>query len=256
VASRPVADRSVTERNRDVFDDPAVVEDYAVMQGLFPCEAALFDRYVRSGDRVLDLGVGSGRTTAALVARATPGTYLGIDVAPSMVEAARQMHPGVDLRLGDAADLQAVADGSVDVAVFSYNGLDYVHPYGDRVRCLRELHRVVRPGGTVLVGGHEARALLRWLPDARGRLPRRIAASAVASLTLGRAALASRALWQGAGYRADVARGLVTYTSSRRRLRREVEGLGFAVLESLPAQHPAHPPAVLVPWWLHALRRR
>ena len=119
-----------------------------------PGEAAALARLgpALDGARVLDVGVGVGRTTALLAPRA--GHYVGIDVAPRMVEQARAAHPGVDLRVGDARDLRPVAaDASFDLAVFSLNGIDAVD-HAERARVVAELRRVLVPGGRVLVSTH------------------------------------------------------------------------------------------------------
>ena len=60
-------DRSeVDAHNRAVYESDAVVREFTELRTLFPVEDQLFDRYVPAGVRVLDLGVGGGRTTAAL----------------------------------------------------------------------------------------------------------------------------------------------------------------------------------------------
>src|SRR5690606_9331623 len=127
--------RLVDDRwNRQVFADADVVASYASTIGLTPAERALVDEFVHAGDAVLDLGVGAGRTTPALVERC--GRYVGIDVSAAMVDAARRSFPDADLRVGDAADLRDFDDASFDVVVFSYNGIDLLHPDEQRHRCL------------------------------------------------------------------------------------------------------------------------
>lgn len=96
---------------------------------------------------VLDLGVGAGRTAGLLAERAS--TYVGLDYSAAMVERARAAYPRADIRIGDARDLHAFADGSVDLVTFSFNGIDAVS-HADRRRVLGEMHRVIRAGGYVL----------------------------------------------------------------------------------------------------------
>lgn len=96
---------------------------------------------------VLDLGVGGGRTTRLL--RPYARSYLGLDVAPQMLDLARRRFPGADLREGDAVGLTGLPDGAYDLVVFSYNGLDVLdHPRRDLA--LASMARVTRPGGRVL----------------------------------------------------------------------------------------------------------
>jgi SAM-dependent methyltransferase len=94
----------VTEqRNLEQYNSPGNVETYVRSTGLMPVEDHLFGRHVPPGSDVLDIGVGGGRTTPALSARA--GRYVGIDFAPAMVEACQARFPDLEFAVGDAADL-------------------------------------------------------------------------------------------------------------------------------------------------------
>jgi ubiquinone/menaquinone biosynthesis C-methylase UbiE len=107
-------------------------------------EALLDAAGVGAGTRVLDVGCGRGDLCAAAAARgARP---LGVDLAEGMVDAAREAHPDLEFRRGDAEDLPletASFDGAM--AAFVVNHLP--HPE----RGAAELRRVVRPGGRVAV---------------------------------------------------------------------------------------------------------
>lgn len=96
--------------------------------------------------RILDVGVGAGRTSwliGLLTAR-----YTGVDYTPAMVEAARQNCPWADIRLGDACSLE-FADRSVDLVFFSNAGIDSLD-HANRSRALSEFARVLRPGGLLV----------------------------------------------------------------------------------------------------------
>ena len=56
------------------------------------------------GERVLDLGCGSGELTAQIAARGAH--VVGVDASPEMVARARERFPGLDVRLADAEQLQ------------------------------------------------------------------------------------------------------------------------------------------------------
>jgi SAM-dependent methyltransferase len=103
------------------------------------------------GTRVLDIGVGGGRTTSFLAPAAA--SYVGLDVAPGMVADARRRFPQADLRVGDARLLADFADGSLDLVVFSLNGLDCLS-HQDRDLFLRECARLLAPGATLLFSTH------------------------------------------------------------------------------------------------------
>jgi SAM-dependent methyltransferase len=72
----------------------------------------VLDRYVRPGDRVIDVGCGDGSKGGWLSGRAS---YTGFDVSSAAVELARAR--ALDAQVVDDASELPVADGSVDVAL-------------------------------------------------------------------------------------------------------------------------------------------
>ena len=75
---------------------------------------------LRGAERVIDAGCGSGRITQALLERLPRGQVIGIDGAPSMIEAARARlgdRPNLRLEVGDLCELEPIP-GGVD-AIFS-----------------------------------------------------------------------------------------------------------------------------------------
>ncbi len=100
------------------------------------------------GGRCLDLGCGQGHTTRFLKDVLQPAECIGLEYDPSLVEYA-QSHPGnssgVRFQQGEASKLD-FADASFDVAFTRYL---LVH-LPDPVAVIREMLRVVRPGGYVV----------------------------------------------------------------------------------------------------------
>lgn len=130
----------------------AAVKIYSLPGGLSPAEQASLDVVAAQarGRRILDIGVGGGRTVEAL--RAVSTDYLGIDNSPQMVEACRARHPGARFELADARRLD-LPDASVGLVMFSCNGIGMVG-HEDRLLILREVHRVLEPGGVFLFSTH------------------------------------------------------------------------------------------------------
>jgi ubiquinone/menaquinone biosynthesis C-methylase UbiE len=100
------------------------------------------------GKRILDLGVGTGRTVP-LMALLTDA-YVGVDSSNEMVAASRRNYPSKDIRHGDARDLSEFPDRSFDFVLFSYNGIDNIRDDDERKQVLREVHRVLKGEGLFL----------------------------------------------------------------------------------------------------------
>ena len=103
----------------------------------------------KAGERVVDLGAGMGSATVEAVP--TGASVVAVDPAPYMrsILRLRLWWPGLRAVtvLDGAAESIPVADGSVD-ALWTVNT---IHHWTDRERASRELARVVRPGGRVLL---------------------------------------------------------------------------------------------------------
>jgi len=99
---------------------------------------------VRRGQRALDVGCGPGALTGELVARLGAEAVAAVDPSEPFVIAARERHPGVDVRLSAAEELP-FSDGAFDVALAQL----VVHFMVDPVGSLGEMARVTRPGGVV-----------------------------------------------------------------------------------------------------------
>ncbi|WP_239089456.1 class I SAM-dependent methyltransferase [Sphaerimonospora thailandensis] len=94
----------------------------------------------RPGERVLDLGCGTGVLTAEIAARGAH--VLGIDGSHTMIEAAIAQHPGLDFTVGDAHDFTVAQPYD---AVFSNAALHWMSRDPDAViSCVR---LALRPGG-------------------------------------------------------------------------------------------------------------
>ena len=120
--------------------------------------AAYLLPHLRPGLALLDVGCGPGNITADFGARLAPGRVLGIDAAPDVIVAARRDHPSIEFATGDVYHLD-VADASWDV-VHAHQVLQHL---ADPVAALREMRRVVKPGGIVAVRESDY-AAFSWYP--------------------------------------------------------------------------------------------
>lgn len=108
---------------------------------------------IKQGERVLDVGCGTGDVTLAAARRTGPaGAVYGIDAATEMIEVARRkarrMGRNVKFQV-EAVEALSFEDGSFDVVLSS---LMMHHLPGDlKQRALNEIRRVLKPGGRLVI---------------------------------------------------------------------------------------------------------
>jgi SAM-dependent methyltransferase len=136
-----------------IFDATAAGYAATMAPSLRPVAGEVVRRAApQRGERVLDVGCGTGIAAAAAVA--TGARVTGLDGAAGMISIARREVPGVDFHVGDFMALP-FGDGAFDVLVSSHALLFAT----DRVGALREWRRVCRAGGrlSLSVPGPEER---------------------------------------------------------------------------------------------------
>ena len=101
---------------------------------------------VRPGDRVLDAACGTGDLAVADL-RAGAAVVTGLDFSAAMLERARRKSSAVGWIEGDLLSLP-FEDGTFDAATIGFGVRNLA---GDLERGLRELHRVLRPGGRLAI---------------------------------------------------------------------------------------------------------
>ncbi|GAA1250932.1 class I SAM-dependent methyltransferase [Oryzihumus leptocrescens] len=135
-----------------------VADRYAdlVRTGLeaLPLEKRLVDHFAQGvveagGGPVLDVGCGPGWLTRHLASRGL--AVSGIDISTAMLRLARTNNPGLGFAAASLTQIP-VADGAT-AGVFCWYVLHHV-PDEDLDTAIRELSRVIVPGGSLMLGGH------------------------------------------------------------------------------------------------------
>jgi SAM-dependent methyltransferase len=230
---------------------------------------------------ILDVGVGGGRTTPYLSAKAS--RYVGVDYSEEMVGNCRKKFPGLEFLVSDAADLSAFPDFSFDTVVIAFNGLDYVLPREKRWQCLRECARVLRPDGVLIFSSHNPRAVLvrpGWNREKLRAFARRRFAEGSAlfdtvffALTVAksvhaflRAASASSrrvirrvptsAFWRGEGHLLDPAHGgLMTHFWVPELVAAELSRFDFRLATVMGDDYPSRSGAFVTDWYYYVFRK-
>src|SRR5947209_15975789 len=160
-----VGQQARADRIRQMFDQ--VAGRYDARNRLFSADRdrawrrrAAQRAALRPGQTALDLCTGTGKLAHELLPFVRPsGRVVGIDFSPAMLELARGREPEVEFRLGDVTRLNE-PDASVDAVTIGFGLRNLV----DREAALREMFRVLRPGGRLVI--------LEFAPPPRGLLMR------------------------------------------------------------------------------------
>ncbi|WP_405151124.1 methyltransferase domain-containing protein [Sphaerisporangium sp. NBC_01403] len=134
---------------------------------------------IEEGDRVLDIGCGTGQPTLLAARKASRGHVVGVDISAPMLERARadaaeQGIANVRFEQGDA-QVHPFPDGAFDVAI-SRGGVMF---FTDHVAAFANIRRALRPGGRLAFMGPQggtpdsdyARATVALKPLMRGPSP-------------------------------------------------------------------------------------
>jgi ubiquinone/menaquinone biosynthesis C-methylase UbiE len=117
--------------------------------GLWPSERAVFTRFLKPGNKILDIGCGAGRTTIGLYREGFENIE-GVDISPAMIRKARVIATGLGFNIkfdiGNAC-LLPHDDESFHGAIFSFNGLMQIPYPRNRLNALEEARRVLKKGG-------------------------------------------------------------------------------------------------------------
>ncbi|HEX3630779.1 MAG TPA: bifunctional demethylmenaquinone methyltransferase/2-methoxy-6-polyprenyl-1,4-benzoquinol methylase UbiE [Candidatus Dormibacteraeota bacterium] len=167
---------------------------------------------LRPGETALDLCTGTGKLAHELLSYVAPsGKVIGVDFSAAMLELARRGEPNVEFYVADVSHLPE-RDASVDAVTIGFGLRNLV----DRDAGLREMYRVLRPSGRLVI--------LEFAPPPPGPLMR------LYRLYLGRimpAVVGLRSTDEAAAYRylAETVQGFVDPAG----LARQLEALGFSV---------------------------
>jgi ubiquinone/menaquinone biosynthesis C-methylase UbiE len=144
---------TTTHRDKDIerFDHWASTYEHSWMQRAFfepvhHATLALAAEIVPQPESVLDIGCGTGKLLRQARTYWPEANLIGVDPAKGMIEMAQRLTPNATFLAGMAEALP-LPDASVDLALSTTS----FHHWHDQAAGLREIARVLRPGGYVLL---------------------------------------------------------------------------------------------------------
>jgi SAM-dependent methyltransferase len=159
----------------DAYDALYADKDYEAECDLI---TGLQRRFEVTGDRVVDLGCGTGRHAVLLAQRGMRVT--GVDLSPEMLAIARERarEAGVsdlELHLGDVRDVRL--ETRFDIALLMFAVLGYQSTDEDVARTIMTARRLLRPGGLLIFDVWNGLAVEAIGPSARAKTVRRYGAT-------------------------------------------------------------------------------
>lgn len=162
--------------NQNTYKSDESVKYYGSLTDIQRPEQVVFDRLKANWaqKKVLDIGVGGGRTTPLWAPLAKE--YVGLDYSNEMIDfCKKRFGEKYKFITGDARNLSAFPDRYFDFVTFSFNGIDSVN-HQDRMQILKEAHRVMNPSGHFLFSSHNInydltdKHSIRWMGGFRRQI--------------------------------------------------------------------------------------
>jgi ubiquinone/menaquinone biosynthesis C-methylase UbiE len=155
-----MAENPIEKIAKAYFESESVVSHYVREShrvGLWNSEKALFRNRFSTEDHLLDLGCGTGRIAFGLEALGFANIE-GADFSEAMIESALMIK---DSKQSCIRFLQADAralpwpDNFFDGVIFGFNGFFMIPGEMERRKALKEIHRVLKMGGSYIFTGHD-----------------------------------------------------------------------------------------------------
>ena len=165
VVQQTITQKIMTDKGaKRVYESEDVVEYYFALGALWKPESTILNELRESlpDMRMLDIGVGTGRTTTHFAYLAKE--YIGIDYSNEMIKACVKKFQNFPKKISflavDARNMKLFNDKSFDFVLFSLNGIDTTD-HEERLQILFEIRRIIRPGGYFCFSTHNLNFLLK-----------------------------------------------------------------------------------------------
>ncbi len=150
--------------NKNIYESKSSLKEYLREEDLQLPEKEILKKLATwlKNKKILDIGVGGGRTTK-VIAHYT-NDYTGIDYIDTLIdECINKFSQDHELKHAkflciDARNLEHFHNEEFDFIIFSFNGIDYCST-NDRRKILISIHRILKPGGFFVFSTHNTISL-------------------------------------------------------------------------------------------------
>lgn len=135
------------QKTYELFDENSRLNRSPAARVEFLTNTRYIERYLKPGDRILDVGAGAGEYSLYFARKGYEVCALELTDA-NIATFRKKLLPtdSIDLAQGNALDLRRYPDHSFD-AVLLFGPLYHLHSRADRLQCIAEARRVCKPGG-------------------------------------------------------------------------------------------------------------
>lgn len=140
-----MSDKDLVQQNRSVYN--RIARFFSVSRDCVWVDLIPLAEYTKDGDVVLDVGCGNGRLYQMLAKKQV--RYVGFDQSEALIEIARAKNPAGEFVVGEMSTLP-FPDATFDL-LYCIAALNHIPGRDLQLQCVREMHRVLKPGGRVLM---------------------------------------------------------------------------------------------------------
>lgn len=138
--------KCLVEKTRNDYDK--IAKQFSdVRKNVYQETVDLIKKYIKRGDRILDLGCGNGRLYSTIVSEKID--YAGIDFSEELIKIAQKKYPEGDFMVGDILNLP-FPDDHFD-KIYSIAVLHHIPSKKLRLQGMREIRRVLKPEGFLVL---------------------------------------------------------------------------------------------------------